>query len=189
MVLVKTWSTWVDDNGDAQPGKLSPNQTEELSSDDRLFGKTQRRPDQRIGICRRSLLNQPLRHRSRSQIRTGERNDVPTLAETIQHVPLLFFRVTQIVKADDRAFIEIDTRVRGRQLHGTDSRMDLHLKADESTHQSLEPGRQARIAHARDSQQLASPLRLADRSARGLNVIADVLEKDFLAGNTIAHRQ
>src|SRR5438874_11877142 len=95
MVLVKTWSTWVDDNGDAQPGKLSPNQTEELSSDDRLFGKTQRRPDQRIGICRRSLLNQPLRHRSRSQIRTGERNDVPTLAETIQHVPLLFFRVTQ----------------------------------------------------------------------------------------------
>ena len=103
MVLVKTWSTWVDDNGDAQPGKLSPNQTEELSSDDRLFGKTQRRPDQRIGICRRSLLNQPLRHRTRSQIRTCEGNEVPAFAEALQHVLLLFFWIAQIVEAADKA--------------------------------------------------------------------------------------
>src|SRR5258707_7604671 len=158
MVLVETRSAWIDDNGYTQPGKLSPNQARESAAGNLLLGKTQRRAHQHIGISRCSLLHQPLRHRTRSQIRTCEGDEVPAFAEALQHVLLLFFGVAQIVEADDRALIEIDTCVGGRKLHRTDAGVDVDVKADESAHQSFESGRQARIAYARDSQQLASPL-------------------------------
>ena len=114
---------------------------------------------------------------------------MPAFAEALQHVLLLFFWVAQIMEADDRALIEIDTCVGGRKLHRTDAGMDVNLKTFEGTHQSFEPGGQAGIADTRYSQQLACALRLTDRCARGLHVIADVLKKDFLTGKAIADGQ
>ena len=141
MVLVETRSAWIDDNGYAQPGKLSPNQAREIAAGNVLLGKTQRGADQNIGIPWRSLLNQPLRHRTWSQIRTCEGDEVPAFAEALQHVLLLFFWVAQIVEADNCAFVEIDTCVGGRKLHRTDAGMDLNFKAREGTDQPLEAGR------------------------------------------------
>src|SRR5258708_3039147 len=189
MVVVETRSIWIYHHCEAQPGKLSPNQARESAAGNLLFGKAQRRANQHIGISRRSLLHQPLRHRTRSQIRACEGDEVPAFAEAVQHVLLLFFGVAQIVKADYRALIEIDTCIGGCKLYRTDAGMDVDVKADESAHQSFESGRQARIAHTWNSQEFASPLRLADRHTRGLHVIVDVLKKDFLAGNAIADWQ
>src|SRR5437763_4080869 len=109
MVLVETRSIWIYHHCDAQPGKLSPNQARESAAGNLLLGKAQRRADQHIGISRRSLLNQPLRHRTWSQIRACKGNKVPAFAEAVQHVLLLFLGAAQIVEADERALLELDT--------------------------------------------------------------------------------
>src|SRR5260370_33411097 len=105
MVLVETRSAWIDDNGYAQPGKLSPNQAREIAAGNVLLGESQRGAGQDIGIPWRSLLNQPLRHRTRSQIRACEGNEVTAFAEALQHVLLLCLWSAQIVEAAERALI------------------------------------------------------------------------------------